>query len=131
MAKDILVAVLLFTLIISNRAYSTEFDELDKPPEGAHKGQMLLGGFVCIGVPMGDLVDAEDDFLEDSVYTFDNEVTKSIEVSHQSFAFGISFEYMPLDHIGSITRLRKTYIVQRSNFGSAYQNWRGYIYRDT
>ncbi len=45
-------------------AYAADFDELDKPPEGAHKGQMLLGAFFSIGMPFGNCIDAEHAFLE-------------------------------------------------------------------
>lgn len=36
--------------------YSSQFEELDKPPEGAHEGQMLVGGFFSIGMPYGDAI---------------------------------------------------------------------------
>lgn len=128
-------------MMFSSITYSARFDELDKPPEGAHAGQMLLGAFINFGFPRGNLIDAENDFLDEvidpvnntilrSTYTFENGVTKEIEVSHLSFAFGLTFEYMFYNHFGINTRLRRSYIVQKSNFGSNYKNWTGYLYRD-
>lgn len=132
MKLNIIFSLCLLLIIVSSyELFPIEFEELDKPPEGAHEGQMLLGTFIYFGLPYGNAIDAEDDFLEGSTYTFENEVTKAIEVSHLSFGVGISYEYMPLDHIGINTRIRRSWIVQRSNFGSSYENWTGYLYRDT
>lgn len=112
-------------------AHAADFDELDKPPEGAHKGQMLLGGFFSIGVPYGNSIDAENNFVKGSTYTFSGSgTTKLVEVSHLSFGMGLVFEYMPIDYVGIKSRLKRTAIVQRSNFGPDYENWRGYLYQD-
>lgn len=129
MTKQFLVFIIAFSLIPIS-TFAVEFDELDKPPEGAHSGQMLLGAFFAIGKPYGSLVDAEDEFLEDTTYSFDNETTKLVEVSHLSFGFGLIFEYMPIDHLGLKTNLRRSIIIQRTNFGSEYENWRGTLYSD-
>lgn len=130
MKKIFIIMHLALILILTKSLYAVEFDELDKPPEGAHKGQMLLGAFLSIGLPQGDFIDAEDKFLKDSTHTFENETVKLIEVSHLSFGFGVSFEYMPFDRVGIKSKLRRTVIVQKTNFGSEYKNWRGYLYRD-
>ncbi len=131
MTRKLIITIFISLLaLFPYKAYSTEFDELDKPPEGAHKGQMLLGFFVSIGVPGGDLIDAENDFLENSSYTFENDIIKALEVSHLSFSLGLSYEYMPFDHFGAAARLRRTNIIQRTNFGANYENWKGFLYRD-
>lgn len=105
-----------------------EFDELDKPPEGAHKGQMFLGVVISVGAPSGELVDAETAFVDGSTYTFENEVTKQLKVSHLFFGVGASFEYMPIDHVGAKTRAMQTIVVQRTEFGTDYENWRENLY---
>ncbi|MBN2403722.1 MAG: hypothetical protein JXN64_15200 [Spirochaetes bacterium] len=130
MIKRLIPCLIILNLIYTSMALSSEFDELDKPPEGAHEGQILLGAFFAFGWPKGQLIDAENDFLKDSYYTFDSSISKSLEVSHQSYALGISAEYMPVNHFGAQLRLRRTYIVQSTTFGSEYENWKGYLYRD-
>lgn len=129
--KNITIFIATFFLLASPFVYASEFDELEKPPEGAHEGQMLLGAFVSIGTPGGKFIDAEDDFLKGSTHTFDENNIKAIEVSHLAFGMGITFEYMPIDYVGAVAKLRKNYIVQQSNFGPEYENWKGYLYRDT
>lgn len=124
------VLIIILNLIFTQIASSTEFDELDKPPEGAHEGQILIGAFVTLGLPYGDLIDAENNFLKGSTKTFDNDISKSFEVSHWAYSLGISFEYMPVNHFGAGLRFKRTYIVQNTNFGSEYENWKGYLYRD-
>jgi hypothetical protein len=63
--------------------HATHFEELDKPPEGAHKGQIHLGAFESIGVPYGRILDAENDFVRNSTYTFLSSLTtKKIMVRH-------------------------------------------------
>jgi hypothetical protein len=127
-----IISIILILFLTATAAMSaSEFDELEKPPEGAHSGQMLLGAFVSMGQPYGKFIDAEDTFLEGSVYPFDSDTSKAIQVSHLSFSMGLTFEYMPVDYIGAAARLRKSYIVQQSNFGPDYENWKGYLYRDT
>ncbi len=109
---------------------SAEFDELDKPPEGAHEGQILAGAFFAFGWPRSSLIGSENDFVKGSYHTFSNDITKSLEVSHQSYAFGLSFEYMPIKNFGAAARLRRTYIMQNTKFGSDYENWKGALYSD-
>lgn len=125
-------ALLLITFFFTSIQYAsaTEFDELDKPPEGAHEGQLLIGAFFTLGWPKSDLIDAEDKFLKGSTYTFDNNITKKLEVSHQSFSFGVNGEYMPINHLGCFLRLQRTYLIQNTAFGSDYENWKGYLYKD-
>ncbi len=128
--KQLIIIIIFIASAIS--AYSeTRFDELDKPPEGAHKGQMFLGGIVSIGLPYGDLIDAEDDFIKNNTYTFsDADTTKKMMVTHLSFSYGISFEYMPFDRIGIKSKLKRSMIIQRSIFGSDFENKSGYLYSD-
>ncbi len=111
-------------------AFASEFDELEKAPEGAHSGQMLIGAFVFIGwQPYGNFIDAENDFLESSIYAFDSDTQKAIEVSHLYLGLGLSFEYMPFDRFGATVRLRQDQISQHTNFGPDYENWKGTLYR--
>jgi hypothetical protein len=131
MIKKLLLGLLIFSnVIFADMAGASEFDELDKPPEGSHEGQLFLGAFFAFGWPKSALIDSENDFLKNSYYTFDNGISKSLEVSHQSYALGISAEYMPIDHFGAQLRFRRTYIVQSTIFGSEYENWKGYLYKD-
>jgi hypothetical protein len=131
MIKKLILGLFIFSnLIFTNMAVGSEFDELDKPPEGAHEGQFLMGIFFAFGWPRGKLIDAENEFLQDSYYTFDNGISKSLEVSNQSYVLGLSAEYMPIDHLGAHLRFRRTYIVQSTTFGSEYENWKGYLYKD-
>jgi len=125
--------IFLFFIIIIPPidVYSSQiFDELDKPPEGSHQGQMFLGAVIMVGFPRGNIINAEKSFLKGSYYTFDNEVSKSIDLSHLCFGIGVVFEYMPWDRIGIKSNLRRSFIVQRSIFGEGYENWNGYLYRD-
>lgn len=129
--KGIVSIITVLIVAFSLRAASAaEFEELELPPEGSHRGQILLGFFSAIGIPRGDLIDAESDFLADTTYQFDNETTKLIEVSHLTFGVGLMFEYMPIDYVGLRVKLRRSMIVQRSNFGPDYKNWREFLYTD-
>ncbi len=132
----LLYLVFAFTL---SGLEAAEFDELEKAPEGAHKGQMLLGAFAGAYMPIGDCIDAEHSFLErnpqnpivpPSTYSFENGTTKRLEVTHLGFGFGLFFEYMPLDHLGVRLKFRRTVIAQRSNFGTDYENWNIDLYKD-
>ena len=112
-------------------AASTNFAELDKPPEGAYKGQLLVGGFFSLGFPTGSMIDAEDSFIKNSTYTFTkNETTKVIWISHLSYMVGGFCEYMPLDYIGLHAKAYYSAIVQRTTFGSDYENERKTLYHD-
>lgn len=118
-----------FWLIVS--ASSSQFEELDKPPEGAHKDQLFIGAFVSIGLPSGDLISGEKKFIEDSRYSFvESGITKELLLTHLSYDFGFSFEYMPIDHVGVKTRLKRVIIVQRTRFGSDFQNWSETLYNN-
>ncbi len=110
--------------------HAIDFDELDLPPAGAHGGQMLLGFFVTAGFAGGPVIGAENDFLRNSTRTFDNETTKLIEVAHLPLSFGLSCEYMPIDYIGLRGKLRRIWVIQRSTFGSDYENEREILYSD-
>lgn len=122
--------ILIYCIAFPAISYSSEFDELDKPPEGVHKDQILLTGSVSIGVPYGDLISAEEKFTRTSTYTFENEITKLIYLSHLSFGITICGEYMPIDYIGIRSKIRRTVIVQNTNFGADYQSWKKTLYSD-
>lgn len=126
MKKTLLI---LTAFLTATSLYASEFEELDKPPEGAHAGQMLLGGFISIGIPFGDLIDAENSFIKNNYYTFDEEgTTKELLLNHTAFDMGISFEYMPIDHIGIKTKLSYATVIQRTAFSSEYRNWNKTIF---
>lgn len=128
MRKPFIIILLLLTAL--SPVSGSKFEELDKPPEGAHKGQMLLGAVVGIGIPFGDMISNERNFLKGEVYTFDGiETTKELTVTHLSYDYGINFEYMPLDYIGAKTKMKGITVVQRTLFGSNYQNWNESIFR--
>lgn len=61
--------------MVSVSVLATQFEELDKLPEGAHKGQMILAAFATKGVPYGRIIHAESDFVRKSTYTFINSFT--------------------------------------------------------
>ena len=48
MKNLIIISIFINIILIPQIAFSVKFDELDKPPEGAHQGQMLLGAFVSM-----------------------------------------------------------------------------------
>jgi hypothetical protein len=128
MKRIILASAILLTGI---PAYSVDWDEVGKAPEGAHKGQMLLGAFVTFGVPHGNIIDAEHNFIRRSTFTFtDNFITKEIMLLHLAFSYGLLFEYMPIDYFGIRFKARTSSMVQRTLFGTDYQNWTRKIYSD-
>lgn len=115
--------IILSILLSAASVMASEFEELDKPPEGAHEGQMLLGGFVSAGFPFGDLITAEDDFLVNNWYVLGSGTMKELIVNHLVFDMGICFEYMPIDHVGAKSKLRYTTVIQRTAFGPENENW--------
>jgi hypothetical protein len=125
------IICMMFMLVVSISGYATQFEELEKPPEGAHEGQIMLGGYATIGVPYGRIINAENSYIRNSTYTFiNNLVTKKIMAQYLSFSYGIFFEYMPVDYMGIKFMARRASIVQRSRFGSEYQNWSKLMYSD-
>lgn len=125
-----IIAGLIF-IFLTVSAYAIRFEELDKPPEGAQKGQMLLGAFASIGVPYGKILDAEKSFIQNSIYTFSSSfITKKIMIQHLSFCYGLFYEYMPVDYFGIKIKARSSSHLQRSLFGPQYQNWSRLIYTD-
>lgn len=125
------IIFLLFIILCVNPLFSSEFDELDKPPEGSHSGQMLLRFCIALGAPVGTVINAEKDFVENSTYTFEEtDITKELLISHMYISFGGSFEYMFIDHLGAQVKLKKNYIMQRTSFGSQYENWSNPLYKD-
>lgn len=124
-ALNIFLAILYFCQPV----LASKFEELDKPPEGAHKGQMFLGGFISMGAPVGSVYDAENNFVKDSLYEFsDSNTYKRLWISHLCFTFGASFEYMPMDYLGVKTKIKRFMVIQRTDFGSDYENWSRVIY---
>jgi hypothetical protein len=127
--KRLTLIVLIVSAAVS--VHAAQFEELEKPPEGAHKGQILLGAFASIGVPYGRIIKAEGNFVRNSTYTFtDNLITKKIMLQHLFYSYGIFFEYMPVDHLGLKAKIKKSNITQRSQFGAEYQNWSKTLYSE-
>lgn len=120
--------IILITVFWTTSILASEFEELDKPPEGAHEGQMLLGGFVSAGLPFGDLITAEDDFLNSNWYVLNSGTMKELIVNHLAFDLGICFEYMPVDHVGAKSKLRYNAVVQRTAFGPENENWSAVLF---
>jgi hypothetical protein len=121
----------LIIILVAGASHATRFEELDKPPEGAHKGQILLGAFATIGLPYGRIIDAENDYIRNSTYTFYSSfTTKKIQVRHLSFSYGVLFEYMTVDYLGLKLKAKRSTIIQRTIFGHQYQNWNKMMYND-
>jgi len=119
-----MIIIILLTASAYSHAAASKFEELDKPPEGSHKGQMFLGAAVAMGLPFGDMINEEKKFVKGDIYTFDEiGTTKELLITHLSYDYGITFEYMPVDYIGVKSKLKNIVIVQRTVFGSDYRNW--------
>jgi hypothetical protein len=126
--KNLIIIILLLAAELSFAAAS-RFEELDKPPEGAHKGQMFLGIIVGIGIPFGDIISYEEKFLKNEIHTFEDiGTTKELTVTHLSYDYGINYEYMPMDYIGVKSKLKRIIVIQRTLFGSNYENWNKNIF---
>ena len=123
--------LLFFAVFTVPSLAGNAFEELDKPPEGAYKGQILVGGFFSMGIPTGTMMDAENSFIRNSTYDFTkNETTKEIWISHMSYMLGVFGEYMPIDWVGIHAKVYYSAIVQRTSFGSDYENTRKTVYED-
>ena len=117
------IFIILFLLSTIQFSYGSIIEELDEPPEGAHEGQITLGLYLSFGYPIGSAITAEESFLDNSAYTFtDSGTTKALWVSHLAFSFGLTFEYMPIDYLGIRARYRQSMVIQRTLFGSEYDN---------
>ncbi len=128
--KKSLIVIVIF-LVFTGTSHAVRFEELDKAPEGAHYGQMLLGVFGTMAYPMGNIINAEQDFVRFSTYTFnDNNITKLVTLSHLHFSYGIIFEYMPINYLGVKFKGKRTSLIQRTNFGSDFKNWSTELYND-
>jgi hypothetical protein len=122
----------LFILLIlfPSFIFASALDNLEKNPEGPHKNQMFLGGFVNIGSTLGDIITAESTFLENNIYEVVDGTWKEIMVTHLTFTVGISFEWMPIDHLGLKVKGRYSHIIQRTIFGTNYENFSATLYQD-
>ena len=119
-----IIYIITITILVMGVSVASQFDELDKAPEGAHRGQMVMSVYTGMGTVIGTMKESEDSFLTGSTYTFtESDVTKMLMVNYLIFKFGLSFEYMPMDHIGIKILINNTKLAQRTIFGSQYQNW--------
>lgn len=108
-----------------------KFEELDKPPEGAHKGQIFIGATMTMGVPLGDIFEEEKNFVKEMQYRFDESgIYKKLWVSHLAFNFGLTGEYMPIDHLGVKGKVKYNMVIQRTLFGPDFENWTSSSYRE-
>ncbi len=127
--KELLLTI--SALLIAAYAHSVSWEELDKSPEGAHRGQMLVGAFATFGIPKGKIINNEKGFVKNSTYTFqDSLITKKITLLHYAISYGLFIEYMPVDYLGLKLKARNLSILQSTNFGSEYRNWSRIIYND-
>jgi len=127
--KNKIILSLIICLFQIAFANASIFEELDKPPEGAHEGQMVIGIFGSIGMPFGNLIDAENDFVDGDRYIFsESGVIKEFLITHLAYDFGFFFEYMPIDYVGIKSKIKKINIVQRTLFGADYNNWNKSLY---
>jgi hypothetical protein len=126
-----ITAFFLLIFISTGAIAESKFQDLDKEPIGAHKGQMFLGAFVSMGGILGDTVSAENLFIDNSVYTFNSSsISKLVWLADISFSAGLIYEYMPIDHLGIKAKFKGTLNIQRTLFGPNYQNWSQITYRD-
>jgi len=92
---------------------------------------MILSYSISMGKAIGNLTKNENDFLEGSTYTFsESDVTKKLLVTNLLFSFGLNFEYMPWNQIGLKTKFKNSYLLQRTIFGSQFENWSKVLYKD-
>jgi len=128
MNKKIILALIIYFFQIAF-ANASIFEGLDKLPVGAHEGQIIVGCFGAIGYPFGSLVSAENDFVKNDTYFFpDSDTTKEFLITHLAYDLGLFFEYMPIDYVGVKSKLKKVYIVQRTLFGTNFQNYSENLY---
>jgi hypothetical protein len=126
---NVIVLIAVF-LAVPISVFAADFEELDKPPEGIYKGQRLAGGYIALGIPFGSAIKAEKKFVKGSTYTFtDSDTTKSLWLTHLSFALGVYGEYLPMEYIGIYGRIGAERVVQRTNFGRNFSNKRSYLYK--
>ena len=127
--KIILALIIYFYFFQISFVNASVFEGLDKPPEGAHKGQIIAGGFASIGMPYGDLLNKEKDFVKGDTYTFlESGVIKEFLIAHLAYDFGFFFEYMPIDYVGIKSKIKRVNIIQRTLFGSNFNNWSQSLY---
>lgn len=126
-----LFVILIMILLTGMPAYPLKWEELDKAPEGAHQGQMLIGAYATFGLPLGTIINNERGFVSYTTYTFhDSFVSKFIMLIHYAISYGLFFEYMPIDYLGGKIKVRSSSIMQSTKFGSDYRNWSMLLYRD-
>ena len=128
MKRILVLLTLLFTSALP--VTGANFEELDKPPEGAHAGQMFLGAFFAMGAPIGPIFKEEESFPKDVNYEISPDIYKNLWVSHLAFNFGVAYEYMPIDYLGVKGKLKYNMTIQRTLFGPDYQNWTSTVYQD-
>jgi len=125
------IAIIFIIVLAPVLLFGSKLDDLDKEPIGAHQNQMFLGAFVNIGGTLGELITAEYDFLKDNIYYLaQSGIYKKLYLSHLTFTAGISYEWMPIDHLGLKFKTRYTSIIQRTLFGAGHQNWSETLYQD-
>jgi hypothetical protein len=114
----IIVVLFSFNIFALSR-----LEDIDKSPIGTYKGQFLFGAHLGFGVPFGQGISSETDFADGTTYTFEEQdITKTIELSHVSTSFSLYTEYVYLNNFGARISYNFNRTVQRTNFGKDYNN---------
>jgi hypothetical protein len=127
--RQLFLSILMILALCAQLSAKSRFDELEKEPEGAHKGQMILTAIVSVGGAVGPGIAREKDFAESSVYEVVTDTYKKLWLSHFHFSAGVAFEYMPINHLGIKIKLKGDFVQQRTRFGSDFENWSLSLYR--
>lgn len=127
--KQRLLLIMILLFLTAHLSAKSRFDELEKEPEGAHKGQMILTAIISVGGVVGPGIAREKDFVESSVYEVVTDTYKKLWLSHLHFSAGVAFEYMPINHLGVKIKLKGDFVQQRTRFGSDFENWSLSLYR--
>jgi len=123
--------IIVFVIIFSFKyAEAVRFDELDKIPEGAHARQTFVAGWVTMGKPFGSVLNAERNFVKTHEQKISEDTYKYLWVDHLHFGGGVSYEYMPIDHLGIKTKVGYMTIFQKTLFGSDNENWSIPLYKE-
>lgn len=126
------IAFVIFLLSVVQKTHAlTRFEDIDKNPIGTYQGQFLFGAYQAFGFPFGEVIAAEEDFLDGTTYTFEEqEITKTIVISHLNISFAAFCEYVFLDHFGARLTFSYSSVIQRTHFGIDYNNESLDLYKD-
>lgn len=130
MLKKSLILILTLFLNINLPAISS-LENIDKDPLGAYRGQILIGALFSIGIPFGSAIDSEEEFIDKTTYTFEEQqITKTVVINHLNYSAYVFGEYIFYDHIGVRLNIGHNNVLQRTNFGKNYKNYSSSLYND-